>query len=254
MNGLNKISVILPLCLLWNDKLVCAEKSNKDNLRPNILWILNEDMDPDLGCYGNRFVKTPNIDQLSKEGIKFNRAYTTSPVCSPSKSSLFTGMYNIRIGAHQHRTPDLKPLPSDVHIVTELLSKSGYYICDNTNLFKDIGGNANIDFNFLTENVFPGEDWNAVPKGQPFFAYINIHEPKPYLWNKSEVWAKDNNAVVNAEEVDLPPYYPDTKKTRQWMAQYYQCISHMDWKIGKIIDQLKKDGKYDNTEIGRAHV
>ncbi len=72
--------------------------------KPNILWIMADDMGTDLGCYGNKSVKTPNLDKLSSEGITFTSAFTVTPVSSPSRSSLITAMYPVSIGCHQHRT------------------------------------------------------------------------------------------------------------------------------------------------------
>ena len=82
--------------------------------KPNVLWLIAEDFCPDLGCYGAALVKTPNIDNLASEGARYTNAFTTAPVCSASRSAFMTGMYQTSIGAHQHRTPDRKPLPPDV--------------------------------------------------------------------------------------------------------------------------------------------
>lgn len=220
-----------------------------ENRKPNILWIVNEDMDPELGCYGNDLVKTPNLDQLATEGMRFERAYAPTPVCSPSRSSFFTGMYNIKIGAHQHRTPNKQPLSNGVMILTERLITNGYYVANIQKQFKELHGNCKTDFNFKAQSVFPGQGWDSCPKDKPFFAYINFNEPKPYLWEASEEWAKENGALVDSSMVELPPYYPETPITRKWMAQCLQGISHLDSKIGTVIEQLKKDGLYENTVI-----
>jgi arylsulfatase A-like enzyme len=79
--------------------------------RPNILWILAEDISPNLACYGEPLIQTPNIDALARSGARFNRAYTTAPVCSASRSAFITGQYQTSFGAHNHRTVDKKPLP-----------------------------------------------------------------------------------------------------------------------------------------------
>ncbi|MCG8310121.1 MAG: sulfatase [Cytophagales bacterium] len=244
-----RVLYLILACLFLTPSISCSVDPNAGKAVPNILWIVNEDMSPELGCYGNALVKTPNIDRLASEGAMFTRAYAPSPVCSSSRSSLFTGMYNIRIGAHQHRTPNKKPLPEKVKPVTERLANHGYYICNLSGMFKDIQGNSKTDFNFKVEHVFPGSDWNSCPKGRPFFAYVNFNEPKPYLWDESERWAKENGALIDSSKVELPPYYPGTPKTKKWMAQCLQGISHMDSKVGRVIEQLKKDGFYDNTVI-----
>ena len=242
--------LLISLILVLVPFRFAIEKEQPSNVsRPNILWIVTEDMDPDLGCYGNPWTNTPNLDALASEGIRYNRAYSASPVCSPARSSLFTGMYNIRIGSHQHRTKEKKELPEGVQLVTNRLEKSGYYICNLQAMFKDINLTSKTDFNFVSKDVFPGQGWNTIPDKIPFFGYLNIREPKPFLWEASEKWAKEHDQLVNPDDIIVPPYYPDTPKTRKWMAQYYQGISHMDWKVGQVIEKLKADGLYDNTVI-----
>ncbi len=85
--------------------------------QPNILWLIAEDFGPHLGCYGTEQVWTPNLDRLAAEGVRYTRAFTTNPVCSPSRSAFMTGMYQTTIGAHHHRShrddgyrpPDISP-------------------------------------------------------------------------------------------------------------------------------------------------
>jgi len=95
--------------------------------RPNIIWILSEDISPNLGCYGEPLIQTPNIDKLAAGGVRFTRAYTTAPVCSPSRSAIITGQYQTRIGAHNHRTVDRKPLLEPARLVTDRLREAGYF-------------------------------------------------------------------------------------------------------------------------------
>ena len=90
--------------------------------RPNILWLIAEDVGPELGCYGTSQVSTPNLDQLAAEGVRYPRAYTTAPVCSTSRSAFMTGMYQTTIGAHNHRShrDDGYQLPEGVRVLPEL--------------------------------------------------------------------------------------------------------------------------------------
>lgn len=78
--------------------------SAADAKRPNILWLIAEDFSPDLGCYGTKEVWSPNLDRLAAQGMRFNRMFTTAPVCSASRSAFMTGMYQTTIGAHNHRS------------------------------------------------------------------------------------------------------------------------------------------------------
>ncbi len=84
----------------------------------NILWLDAEDLSQDLGCYGAPLVKTPNIDQLASQGVRFENAFVTGPVCSASRSATVTGMYQTSIGAHHHRSNRQKPLPENIKHIT----------------------------------------------------------------------------------------------------------------------------------------
>ena len=74
--------------------------------RPNILWISNEDMSPRLGAYGDALARTPTIDRLARESIRFTNAFTTAPVCAPSRAAIITGMFQTAIGAQHMRTTE----------------------------------------------------------------------------------------------------------------------------------------------------
>jgi N-sulfoglucosamine sulfohydrolase len=95
--------------------------------RPNILLILAEDMSPQLACYGEPLIQTPNLDQMAKDGVLCKYAFTTAPVCSASRSALATGMYQTSIGSHNHRTVNKKPLPAGVRHMCDYLREAGYY-------------------------------------------------------------------------------------------------------------------------------
>ena len=132
--------------------------------QPNVLWIFGEDMGPEIGLLGTPEVATPNIDGLAKKGMYFTHAFTTSPVCSPSRSAINTGMYQMTIGAHNHRShrPDDTsgypfPLPDDVQIISDRMRHAGYFT-------------ANIR-QFPEGTWFPGTgktDWNFTYAGKPF--------------------------------------------------------------------------------------
>ena len=97
--------------------------------RPNILWITAEDMSPTLGCYGDKYAITPNIDQLAKSSTRYSNAFAASPVCSPSRSVLITGMHNVSTGTHQMRSGF--PLPTGVKGFPAYMRKLGYYTTNN---------------------------------------------------------------------------------------------------------------------------
>src|SRR5437667_12339625 len=93
----------------------CGSPAAEKSSRPNIVWIIADDLGVELGCYGTPLMRTPNIDKLASQGARFTRCFTTAPVCSPSRSAIMTGMYQTAINAHDHRsmttlTPDVKPI------------------------------------------------------------------------------------------------------------------------------------------------
>ena len=94
MVGAGTAAAALPGCL--SGKQTAA--------RPNILWISCEDISPDLGCYGSREVRTPNIDHLATQGVRYSNAFTVAGVCAPSRSGIITGMYPTTIGSMHMRT------------------------------------------------------------------------------------------------------------------------------------------------------
>src|SRR5687767_10298253 len=92
--------------------------------RPNIVWIVGEDLGPELRSYGDPYARTPNIDKLAGEGVRFTRAFTHAPVCAPSRSGLITGRYPTSIGTHHMRSKLLKPPPT----FTQRLRERGYFV------------------------------------------------------------------------------------------------------------------------------
>ncbi|CAE7789684.1 unnamed protein product, partial [Symbiodinium microadriaticum] len=158
--------------------------------RPNIVWIIADDLSPELGCYGYEGVRTPHIDRIADEGWKYEAAFATAPVCSSSRSAFITGVYQTATGTHHHRTEVKRPLPPPVVPITKLLSDAGYFV---TNSNSTISRPGKTDYNFTTPGkLFDGFDWSKRAKGQPFFAQVQIHEP-----HRSFIAAKDKHRADN---------------------------------------------------------
>ncbi len=228
--------------------------SKKEKL--NILWLIAEDLGPDLGCYGTRHVKTLNLNRLAREGVQFSNAFTTAPVCSASRSALMTGMYQTTIDAHHHRSHrdeyDRYILPEPYNVITEYFRQAGYYTCNCSGL--DYDKNGKTDWNFTPiVKPFDGTDWRQRKDGQAFFAQINFSEVH-------RMGKRPDKLTVNPDLVDLPPYYPDHPVTRDDWAEYLSTIEVLDQKVGKVLDRLKEDGLEENTIVfffgdhGRNHV
>jgi len=221
-----------------------ALRESKDKKKPNIIWIIVEDMSCHFGCYGQTTIQTPNVDLLAEEGVKFNKAFVTAPVCSPSRSALITGMYQTSIGAHQHRSgrgTEKIHLPSHIQLVPELFQKAGYYTC-NGYIDNRKRRPGKTDYNFeYSKAVYDGTDWADRKPGQPFFAQIQLTGGKGRT--------KKTPKPVNPADVKLPPYYPDDPVIRDDWAQYLNAVMNTDIQLRTIVQRLKAEGIYDNTYI-----
>ncbi|MGH9846112.1 MAG: sulfatase family protein [Blastocatellia bacterium] len=231
-----------------------VSNNSRQQTRPNILWILAEDISPQLSCYGEPLVQTPNIDKLASQGARFTRAFTTAPVCSASRSALITGMYQTSIGAHNHRTFDKKPLPSGVKIITDYLHEAGYFTVlsgkgPSKKDSKEGGpaGSGKTDFNFIVNKPFDGYDWNQRQSGQPFFAQLSLQEShRGYGWPLARKTLKN---LVDPNKVKLPPYWPDHPIARDEYANYLDAIQLVDSYVGVIMKRLEDEGLADNTVV-----
>ena len=212
--------------------------------KPNILWIIAEDFCPDLSCYGNPDLETPNIDRLASQGMRFTRAFVTGPVCSASRSALATGMYQTTIGAHNHRSHrrDGYRLPEPVRVFTHILQDAGYHTSNLKNSH-GLQGTGKTDLNFQAEHVFDGEDWSERKPGQPFYAQINFSETHR-AFKRFPKDPTDPDKLTT-----LPPYYPDHPAVRLDWACYLDDAKHLDVKVGRVLGRLEEEGLAEDTIV-----
>lgn len=252
----------LPRALLLLASSIPAALWAQPAAKPNIVFILAEDIGKHLACYGEPLVQTPNLDRLAARGVRYNNAFTTAPVCSASRSAIMTGMYQTTIGAHQHRTWqwNKKPLPPGVRTITDYFRDAGYYTVNLSGGGKaakkaaggltGAAGNGKTDYNFLTSAPpFDGNDWADRKAGQPFFAQVTINEShKGPGW----VFARSKEAPiphVDSSRVKLPPYYPDHPVAREEYANYLDAIELMDSYVGELLARLERDGVAKDTIV-----
>ncbi|WP_169979252.1 sulfatase family protein [Tautonia rosea] len=231
-------------CVLGVTSLLRADN------RPNVLWIIVEDMSPHFGCYGESTIETPHVDRLAAEGVRFANAFVTAPVCSASRSALITGMYQTTIGAHHHRsgrgTASID-LPEGVVLIPSLFQEADYFTSNGT----IDGRTGKTDYNFkFDSNVYDGSDWSGRAEGQPFFAQIQLSGGK---LREGGNWAKRAEAelgsLTDPDSVTLPPYYPRDPVILEDWARYLDAVRYTDRQVGQILDRLEKEGLIDSTYI-----
>ena len=224
--------------------LLCAAE------RPNVLWIIGEDVGPEFGCYGDPHAHTPNVDALAAEGLRFTRAFTVTPVCSTSRSSLLTGHYAWSFGAHNHRSNrgGNHPLPGGVRLLTHRLRDAGYFTANVRKFPGKLKGTGKTDWNFTVEGKeFDSADWSDLKGHQPFYAQVNFPEThRGGSWKDAQQTA---DPKTTPDEVTFPAYYPDDPVVRESWAAYYNALNVLDRKVGQVLDQLEADGLADNTVV-----
>lgn len=237
---MKRLALLLFLFLIFLFSAACAAPPE----RPNLLWIIAEDFSPDLGCYGNPLVYTPNLDHLAEEGVRYTHAFVTAPVCSPSRSAIAVGMYQTSVGAHQHRShrTDGYRLPEGIHVFTHYLKQAGYHTSNLTDAVPGARGTGKTDFNFNLEDPFEATDWSRREPGQPFYAQINFSETH-------RAFHRFPQRPVDPSQVQLPPYYPDHPAVRLDWALYLETAQNLDAKVGKVLQHLEREGLADDTIV-----
>ena len=236
---------ITSILILFLFIISCNSSIDREIQRPNFIIFIADDISwDDIGAYGNKFVSTPNIDNLAKEGLIFNNMYLTTSSCSPSRNSIMTGRY-----PHNHGAPELHTQPPmGMKTFAEELNSSGYYTVSSGKWH--IGDYARPGFDVIHEGIdlvgFGGEDqWVNIlidrPKDKPFFIWAAAHDPH-------RDWAEnDFSGTHKLDDIIVPDYLIDDLQTRQDLAHYYDEIKRFDYFIGEVISKLKDQNVYDNT-------
>ena len=230
--------------------------------RLNIVWILVDDMSPDLRCYGNPVIDTPHLDRLAAGGVRFTAAFTTGPICSISRSALITGCYQTHIGCQNHRSGSARHpirLPGDVTTVPRLLRDSGYHVTNLSldDFLKQDGavGVAKTDYNFVWDpaSTYETRHWAGRRPGQPFFAQVQLLGGKRRGEAPGRDWPTRVKATLGSvtptNAFRLPPGIPEDPILREDWAQYLDTVRYVDWEVGKIITRLREAGELDRTVL-----
>ena len=246
------IAVLTLICYLGS----CSSVTRK---RPNLLLIVSEDNGPDLGCYGNKNVYTPRLDKLAAEGVQFNNAFVTYSVCSPSRSTIFTGLYphqngQIGLATHKYRMYEgMKTLPV---YLKEAGYRSGCIGKVHVNPESDIpwdyrpGGLLNGS-NFGKKNMseYASKSMEFIRQSdQPFFLMVNY--PDAHFPVQYDVEGLPSQKIEPGEvDGPLPFIGADSEFLREYTAYYYNCMNRLDESVGMLLDSLQAGGQAANTII-----
>jgi len=243
-----KKQVALMVLVVFATVLAYAEVS-----KPNILWLVMEDTSPySIGCYGDTYAHTPNIDRIASEGIRYGRAFSTNSSCAPSRSSLITGVLATCLGTGCQRS--MHDIPDFIKGFPTFVREAGYYTSNH----------SKTDYNTSAAKRLIKESWTKQggryedsPQGKPFFSVINFaysHQSMEMVSSYEKYLEKVRNKLSEEEQhviedASIPPYFPQTPISRRTMARVYDCTTMVDKQMGEVLDKLEKDGLADDTII-----
>jgi len=262
--------LILLLIFLLLVSCISSNRNQVADRMPNILLIVSDDHGMnDAGCYGNPVIKTPNLDYLASQGLRFNNAFCTTASCSASRSVILTGLYNHANGqfGHQHAFHHFSTF-DHIKSLPVLLAEGGYRTARIGKFH--VGPEEVYPFDFVLDGHCrsPVEMADACKpvfesnSQSPFFLYFCTCDPhrgegkiesESYqpdrFGNREAGWPGIVPVHYNPEEVIVPDYLPDLQATRAELAQYYESVSRVDQGLGHLFELLKEYGKWDNTVI-----
>ncbi len=235
---------------------VSCENSTQKESPPNVLWILLEDTAPLLSSYGTTIISTPNIDNLAENGMLFTKAFMPAPVCSPSRSSMITGVMSTTLGVHNHHSSRTEEsaikLPEEIKTVPEVFKKAGYFTFNN--------GKDDYNFSYDRRDLY-SQDYMQHPlygkRGvnlnlselkdkTPFFGQIQLSGGKEIF---SSTFKERVLTPVDRSKVELPPYLPNHPAIIEEYANHLDAIQITDRKVDNIIKDLEKNGLLENTIV-----
>lgn len=225
---------------------VHAQEATEKPKKPNFLWILSEDNSKHfLKLFDESGAETPNIKQMAHEGIRFNRAFSCSPVCSVARTTLMTSVYAPRYGTQYHRKIQKVTQPEGWHIFSAFLRKNGYYTTNN----------SKKDYNIIEK----GDGWDESSRkahwrnrkglDQPFFHMQSFGQSHESSLHFSDKLMNETNTETDPNSVFIPPVHPKTSTFQYTYARYHDRIKVIDQQVGQMISDLKEANELENTFI-----
>ncbi|MDP6635110.1 MAG: sulfatase [Phycisphaerae bacterium] len=208
--------------------------SRQKQPKPDIILFISDDHGwADSGAYGDTYIRTPNIDRLARESMRFTHAFAASPLCSPSRCVIETGLMPHRNGGHKFGTP----IDSDIRTMPEYFKAMGYYTAHIGKFHHNPRKRFPYDHVHRSEKKAPAF-LSGYDKPKPLFLVVCTHPPHT-------PWIK--NTAYDPKKIKLPPNYVDTPETRSDRANYYSDVTLMDSTLGRVLDAVDKHRDKANT-------
>ena len=235
------------LCWLCCMVLSLPSHAVTGNAKPNILIFMADDLTyRDIGAYGNKDVKTPNIDEFAARSLKFNYTFSSSAMCSPTRTELYTGLHPVRNGVHANHTG----VHDHVRSVPDYLRPAGYRVAL---LGKGhVGPRKNFSFERLTDKSnakAPKQPINLnlarefiQQTEQPWFLMVASHQPHG-------PWNQGDPSQYDPQKLSIPEYFEDTPELREALTLYYAEINFLDSQFGQVLSYLKETKSKRDTLI-----
>ena len=233
----------------------CLSRLMAESRKPNIIWIMAEDMGTDLECYGTAGVKTPNLNKMAREGALYERAYCPNPICSPNRSSMMVGVHQTVIDAQHHRSNRGVPLKSPYKPITSWLRDAGYNCLLGHDEVMRKGTKTDCNFKHKAVGDWDGEKrfglfdkiGSFTAADQPFFNQIQL-----VVTHRGDWWngvRKASKHPVSLDEIKLPSSFADTPEIRYDWACYLDQVEYMDNEVGMLMESLKEEKLDQNTVV-----
>ena len=229
----------------------------------NVLVLVSDNQNAtDLGCYGNPVVRTPYLDQLAQEGVRFPHAFATTASCSSSRGVMWTGLHTHANGqyGHSHGYHNFHMRPQ-VKSIFALLKKSGFHtgVVGKYHIAPDPKDRLDVESYPRGRNVVgmaqDAKDFFSAAGDKPFFLAVCFVDPHPTSNRERPAWKIRRHfpgivpVEYNPANVIVPGYLPDQPEVREGLAGYYQLISRMDTGVGLVLSALQAAGKTDETLV-----
>ena len=207
--------------------------------QPNILIVIADDLNKDsVGVYGNKDVKTPNIDRLASQGMRFNMAYTSTAMCAPTRQQMYTGLYPVRSGAYPNHSKVKPGTKSLVHYLKAL----GYRV--GLSGKRHFGPPSSFPFEQVSRKVDSAaiREFVARDKKQPFCLLVTSNSPHV-------PWSAGDASQYDPAKLTIPPYWIDSPEMRESLTRYYAEITDLDREVGECMKILRETKQEDNTAM-----